>query len=135
MSQIVLIDFGFATPGTAVPDDFVTAEGMRVTLPRPSRMELSGTGVGVRIDTSVILIPAIPFDAVSIRAFAGANAPVVRFIDPSGVLISSVQTVKSPDQTVSIGLSDRGAIGRIDLDYPNGEGTIYAVAGVAATEK
>lgn len=130
MSRLILIDFSLAAPGTPIPEDFMLPEGLRVVLPAPSRMELSGSRMGIRIDSSAMLMPTVPFESVQLRAFAGATPPFVRFVDPGGILIASTQPVKNPDHTLDVGLSGLGSIGRIIFDYPNGEGTIYSLAGL-----
>jgi hypothetical protein len=135
VTRLILANFGFATPGTPVPQDFMMPEGLRVVLTAPSRIEMSGTGIGVRIESRATLIPTSAFESVRVRGFAGSDAPTVRFIDPSGSLIKAIHPAKKPDQSFDVGLSAHGPISRIDIDYPHGEGTIYTLAGIQEGEE
>ncbi|WP_064994745.1 hypothetical protein [Mesorhizobium sp. WSM1497] len=128
MATLVLVDFGFSAPGTVVPPVF-TIQGLQVVLPAPSVLVLAQSGLGVRIETKVWLVPKVPLESVELRGGAGANAPTVRFIDPKGGLLQAVIPVINPDQSFNAGWYS-GPIGMIELDFPNSEGVIHSLAGL-----
>lgn len=131
MSRLVVYDLALGPPGTRTPDDFTVKQGLRLVLPSPSRTELSGPRVGLRVTSEVTLLPASPLIEVLVEGYAGAEPPEVRIIAPDGTLIAALRARKGRDDTFEVGLAPEAPIGRVDLTFPAGEGTLYALSGIS----
>lgn len=134
MPQLLLVDFALGAPGTPVQPDFYTPEGVRVTLPMQSKIVMAGTKVGIEIPEKVTLTLPRPASEVEVRGGAWANPPVARFLASDGTLLKTVQTVVQPDHGIAAQYASTVPIGGVVLDYPSGEGVLFALAALLQPE-
>jgi|GEM_PF-6527955 len=128
MAQLLLVDFAIGPPGTPVPDDFYTPEGVRVTLPAASKLTMFGAKVGIEVPEKVGLTLPASATEVDVRGAAGANPPVALFIAPDGTLLKAFLTIKQPDHSIAAHYVSADPIARVELVYPNGEGVMFTLA-------
>lgn len=130
MSTIFSSTFAFGPPGTVVPDRFVTSEGLTVMLPLPSVLSQEQWRTGLRVTSTVSLVPPTTMRAVEVRGFAGANAPTVRYIDAGGHLIYARAVLKTPTGVFAEKFASFEPIARVDFEYPNSEGVLFDFVGL-----